>query len=154
MTRNLIISFVILTVTIVAMVGLLLHTAPDEPVTSVIVQARDLETAVEAVRSVGGEITHELGVIRSVGANLTGEQLEALGGIAGLTFHDNRTVTTASVCTVTGHASLDISKNKVMCPNFVASCGSLRSLRVGACTASASAMSLAFMRTLIRALVS
>ena len=56
---------------------------------SYIVQAKDLMTATNAVRSVGGEITHELGVIRAVGANLTQSQVESLRAMAGLRIHDN-----------------------------------------------------------------
>ena len=36
--------------------------------TAVIVQARDMAAATAAVGSVGGEITHELGIIDAVGA--------------------------------------------------------------------------------------
>ena len=48
------------------------------PLTSYIVQAGSLELAVQAVQGVGGEITHELGIINSVGAHLTEEQRAAL----------------------------------------------------------------------------
>jgi serine protease AprX len=46
--------------------------------TSVIVQGRDMALAAKAVRSVGGRVTHELGIIRAVGAELTPAQLERL----------------------------------------------------------------------------
>ncbi len=49
-----------------------------------IVQGTDLATVLEAVRKVGGEVTHELAVIRAVGARLTPSQraeLETLDGI-------------------------------------------------------------------------
>ncbi len=55
----------------------------EEPV-PFIVQGTDLATAIEAVREVGAEVTHELAVIRAVGARLTAAQrtqLEALDGI-------------------------------------------------------------------------
>ncbi len=56
---------------------------------SYIVQGKDLITVTNAVRSVGGEITHELGIIRSVGAELTPSQVERLRAMDGLTIHDN-----------------------------------------------------------------
>ena len=43
-------------------------------VRSLIVQGRDLATVAEAVRGVGGEITHELGIIDAVAARLTRAQ--------------------------------------------------------------------------------
>ncbi len=45
---------------------------------SVIVQSTDLAGAARAVRSVGGTITHELGIIDAVGARLTAAQVETL----------------------------------------------------------------------------
>src|SRR6266568_5649853 len=45
---------------------------------SLIVQAKDLASAAQAVRSVGGTITHELAIINAVGARLTAAQLETL----------------------------------------------------------------------------
>ncbi len=48
------------------------------PSLSYIVQGRSLETVTSAVLAVDGEITHELGVIRAVTANLTPAQLETI----------------------------------------------------------------------------
>ena len=53
--------------------ALLLGRVPPKPASadgtrSVIVQGADLRAASDAVRGVGGEITHELGIIRAVGA--------------------------------------------------------------------------------------
>jgi hypothetical protein len=45
---------------------------------SVIVQGPDLATAKAAVLDVGGEVTHELGIINAVGAQLTAEQRKAI----------------------------------------------------------------------------
>ena len=53
-------------------------TGSDARSLSVIVQASDLASAAHAVRSVGGTITHELGIIDAVGARLTAARLEAL----------------------------------------------------------------------------
>ena len=50
----------------------------------VIVQARDLETAAGLVRAVGGEITHELGVIGAVGARLDAGQQRAIRARGGI----------------------------------------------------------------------
>ena len=67
-----------------------------EAATSVIVQATDAEQAAEAVRSVGGEITHVLGIIDAVAARLTDEQLEAVKHTAGFsTIHADRSVEVA-----------------------------------------------------------
>ncbi len=60
------------------------NSPPEEEAAPFIVQGTDLATVLEAVRKVGGEVTHELAVIRAVGARLTPSQraqLEALDGI-------------------------------------------------------------------------
>ena len=54
-----------------------------EAMTAVLVQGSDVTTVAAAVRAVGGEVTHELGIINAVGARLTPTQirrLEASGG--------------------------------------------------------------------------
>jgi serine protease AprX len=48
------------------------------PATRVIVQARDVDAAAAAVVSVGGVVTHRLGIINAVGASLDGVQIERL----------------------------------------------------------------------------
>ena len=53
----------------------------DAPGASYIVQAASLEQAVGAVQDVGGEITHELGIINAVGARLTDGQRETLDAL-------------------------------------------------------------------------
>ncbi len=58
--------------------------AREEPA-AFIVQATDLATALEAVREVGGEVTHQLAVIRAVGARLTPSQRAELEARAGIT---------------------------------------------------------------------
>ena len=45
---------------------------------SVLVQGSDVGTVAAAVRTVGGEVTHELGIINAVGARLTRQQLRRL----------------------------------------------------------------------------
>ncbi len=59
--------------------------APSEEPAPYIVQGTDLATVVEAVRKVGGELTHELAVIRAVGARLTESQRQALEATSGIT---------------------------------------------------------------------
>lgn len=49
-----------------------------EPREAVLVQGSSLRAAIAAVCAVGGEITHELGIINAVGASLTRHQLSAL----------------------------------------------------------------------------
>jgi len=79
-----------------ALVGPLVLAAqvqPTEPETvSMIVQAADLETAIEHVTKVGGKITHELKIIKAVACDLTQEQRDALEEIDGVRLHENRTV--------------------------------------------------------------
>ena len=52
------------------LVGTLLVLNPDRSAMhAVIVQGQDLNTIKAAVQAVGGEVTHELGIINAVGAN-------------------------------------------------------------------------------------
>ncbi len=68
---------------------------PAEETGAFIVQGKDLATALEAVRQVGGEVTHELGVIRAVGARLTERQRAALEELEGITrIYEDRPVRT------------------------------------------------------------
>ena len=53
-------------------------TSAPSPGSSYIVQGGSLEAAKSAVIAVDGEITHELGVIRAVAADLTPKQLDAI----------------------------------------------------------------------------
>ena len=56
-------------------------TVPDptsESTVAVLVQGSDLAAVAEAVRAVGGEVTHELGIINAVGARLTPTQIRRL----------------------------------------------------------------------------
>ena len=55
-----------------------IETESREAARSMIVQGRDVAAVAEAVRGAGGEVTHELGIIRAVGARLTPPQLTAL----------------------------------------------------------------------------
>ena len=81
----------------VALLGLLALPAAgadsDDPETvSMIVQAADFDTANEAVKKVGGTITHELKIIKAVVCDLTQEQREALEEMDGVRLHENRGV--------------------------------------------------------------
>jgi serine protease AprX len=67
--------------------------APDR--TQVIVQARDMAAAAEAVRQVGGRVTHELGIIDAVGAALTPTQTDAIRRAASARVYVDRTLRTA-----------------------------------------------------------
>ena len=67
-----------------------------DPTDSYIVQGASLQSVRAAVASAGGEITHELGVIRAVGAMLTAAQRDALRSTPGVRrLYDNRRVETA-----------------------------------------------------------
>ena len=67
-----------------------------EAVESVIVQAQSLEQATAAVEAVGGEITHELGIISAVGADVTASAVDRLSRQPELTVHGDRSLQVAS----------------------------------------------------------
>ncbi|MCP5100056.1 MAG: hypothetical protein GY943_31265, partial [Chloroflexi bacterium] len=88
------------------------------PVTSYIIQAEEIETAVVKVEQVGGHITHELGIINSVAADLTAAQYAELDGQAGLSLHVNAQLQNAShnyapaqSTTITTYHSGDVPKS-------------------------------------------
>lgn len=56
----------------------------DESAAAVIVQGRDLTTVKNLVQQVGGEVTHDLGIINAVGARLTPTQQAQLAQAAGI----------------------------------------------------------------------
>ena len=61
------------------------HSAPPvKTPTSLIVQAADSATASRLVAAVDGTVTHELGIIRAVGARLTAAQRDRLAGMQGV----------------------------------------------------------------------
>ncbi len=80
--------------------------AEDERPLSVIVQSAHSESAAAAVRAVGGEITHELGIIRAVAATLTPEQLTRLRNRPGVRIYDNRTAEVAGTAPYTDFPAL------------------------------------------------
>lgn len=57
---------------------------PAETTSSAIVQAGDAASAARRVEAVGGTVTHELGIIRAVGARLTAAQRDRLAGLRGV----------------------------------------------------------------------
>jgi hypothetical protein len=63
--------------------------APPETV-SVIVQAESLEAAIAVVRAAGGTVSRELGIIRSVSAEVTPAQRAQLEKTDGVKVHTNR----------------------------------------------------------------
>ena len=79
-----------------------------------IVQATDLAGAREAVEQVGGQTTHELAVIRAVGAALSRAQRDRLEGIDGLRVYPDRELRTdGASCNVLGAEILDHSGDKI-----------------------------------------
>ena len=62
----------------------------------VIVQASDVETATALVRRVGGQVTHELGIINAVGATLSLLQISRLQARSGVRVYGNRQLELAS----------------------------------------------------------
>jgi len=63
-------------------------TAPET--VSVIVQAESLEAAIAVVRDAGGTVSRELGIIRSVSAEVTPAQRAQLEKTDGVKVHANR----------------------------------------------------------------
>ena len=72
-----------------------------------IVQGTDLAAATAAVRATGGAITHELGIIRAVGARLTLAQRDDLRSRAAVRLYDDWRVETANKPTGTDDAADD-----------------------------------------------
>ena len=74
----------------------------DEAPRSVLIQADTVSAAAGAVSSVGGKITHELGIIDAVAAELTTQQVEALQRMEGVSrIYGNRQVEVAKKPTPT-----------------------------------------------------
>ncbi|MBT8067046.1 MAG: S8 family peptidase [Gammaproteobacteria bacterium] len=78
--RTWIIALVVLVIigTGSSLFAFLKHSEEQQTVGSYIVQAANLDQARTAVIEAGGEVTHELDIIRSVGATLTRDQLKAV----------------------------------------------------------------------------
>ncbi len=76
-----------------------------------IVQASSVDAAEEAVRQVGGTVTHELSLINAVGAELTATEREAVASADGVRrVYADRTVKTDTVlCSLAGSADLEFS---------------------------------------------
>ena len=66
--------------------------AAAEPVENFIVQASSMDVALKSVEGVGGKITHRLGIIDAVAADLTKKQIKQLTEIGGVKLHANRRV--------------------------------------------------------------
>ena len=77
-----------------AFVILTFWSVSEEPTSRVIVQGHDAAIVAELVRSVGGTVTHELGIIRAVGARLTTEQRVSLARQSGLRLFVDASVAT------------------------------------------------------------
>ncbi len=92
-------------------------TSPEPQETrSYIVQADDLEKARNAVANAGGIVTHELGIIRAVGATLTSDQLDAVRRAEGIKrVYEDREVATSVVqptLSATARSSCPISASE------------------------------------------
>ncbi|MDH3552236.1 MAG: hypothetical protein OER22_06435, partial [Gammaproteobacteria bacterium] len=73
----------------------------EQAATGYIVQSSSAEAAAEAVQAVGGEVTHQLGIIRAVGATLLPTQVEMLKRRSDVRrVFEDATVTTSSLCNV------------------------------------------------------
>ena len=69
--------------------------AGSEPEQAHIVQGQDLAAARAAVIAAGGDITHELGIIRAVGAELSATEVESLRAENSVRIYEDRRVETA-----------------------------------------------------------
>ena len=75
-----------------------------EPTISVLVQGSNGTSVAAAVRAVGGEVTHELGIIDAVGARLTQAQIRRLGARdTTLRIQADRTTSVSGVQAVQAH---------------------------------------------------
>jgi hypothetical protein len=88
---------IVLVAVVLAQSGSAIRTTGASPL-ELIVQARDLTTAVEAVRAVDGQVTHEFASINAVGARLTLAQLERLLELDELRVYEHRGVEVANIC--------------------------------------------------------
>ncbi len=80
--------------------SLLMSLPGRQPLQSYIIQGANLASVKAAVLAAGGEITHELGIIRAVGAQLSAAQLESLRNVErGLVVHHDQTLRTAATDT-------------------------------------------------------
>ena len=84
-----------------AMLGAWQISVPDtdranETVVSVLVQGPDVATVAAAVRAAGGEVTHELGIINAVAAEMAPRTYERLAADSGLRLYADSGVETAA----------------------------------------------------------
>ena len=85
----------------------------NQSINSFIVQGNDLHSVRTAIQQVGGTITHELGIIKSVGADLSFTQVEQLRDIQGIRkIYENSKVKT-SVITNTVTVQIDSNGDDV-----------------------------------------
>ncbi len=124
MRRWLIALLVLISASTILFANSLSSPAPQET-RSYIVQADDLETARSAVADAGGTVTHELGIIRAVGATLTSDQLEAVRSADGINrVYEDREVATSVVqptlsaiapasCPISGNEQLSYDSDDV-----------------------------------------
>ena len=89
----------------IVLIGLGFAAAASEPANdarlSYIVQASSFEAAKAAVAETGGEVTHELRIIRAVGALLSEQQRAELASDPALTIRDNRSAGVSATTTLT-----------------------------------------------------
>ena len=89
------------------------HSTEEETVGSYIVQAANLDQAKTAVIEVGGEVTHELDIIRAVGATLTADQLRAVRARDDVKrVYEDRAVNTSLDLTALSLANCGLSANE------------------------------------------
>ena len=93
-------STTVTTAALLGLAGFLWGTPPerraDDETRHVIVQAANLDGATAAVRAVGGEVTHQLGIINAVGAHLTLDEVRRVEAVdATVRVHADRQTTVA-----------------------------------------------------------
>ena len=88
------VSVAIIAIALMSVAG----TGPASPTTtSVIIQGNDMAPIAKAVEKVGGEVTHQLGIINAVVADLSPSQIDALRELPAVSrLYPNRTVESAA----------------------------------------------------------
>ncbi len=84
------------------------------PTTRLIVQGQSVEAVRQLVREVGGTVTHELGIIKAVGAELTARQIEILETSGTVRLFADRSLDTSSTgCAADGGGTRIIDDRKL-----------------------------------------
>ncbi|MCP5099728.1 MAG: hypothetical protein GY943_29595, partial [Chloroflexi bacterium] len=119
--------FLTITLFFTLLFALLVTTQPaafnSGPVISYIIQAEEIETAVVKVEQVGGHITHQLGIINAVAADLTTAQYAELANQARLSLHVNTQLQNASYSYSSAQSTTSTTYHSGDVPKSISSSG-------------------------------